>query len=263
MKTLTVIAALIGLGLASEALAQSARTGASRQGMFGQRTVGGPIAPRTRTWAFGPASAGVQNGPGAAALGGPYQGRNMMEAIGQYARQVQAVNAPQIRPARELGRGPVVAPPLRPIEMEEGPPTAPAASSPEQPGRASTPAAAEVPTAPAAATGPTAPAAPAARLPFSPTMGGEETRRELPTSLPERSEPALSARLRRALNESNPSIAVSMRGETAILRGVVADEHQRGLAERLIALEPGVLQVQNELTVGGTARRNQWRASVR
>jgi hypothetical protein len=46
-------------------------------------------------------------------------------------------------------------------------------------------------------------------------------------------------------------IAVSMQGDTVILRGTVATEHDRGLAEDIARLQPGVWNVHNELTVAG------------
>lgn len=44
-------------------------------------------------------------------------------------------------------------------------------------------------------------------------------------------------------------VTVEMTGRTAVLRGVVANDHARSLAERLALLEPGVAVVKNELTV--------------
>jgi hypothetical protein len=44
-------------------------------------------------------------------------------------------------------------------------------------------------------------------------------------------------------------LTVAMNGRTAILQGTVATEHDRSLAERLVLLEPGVSQIQNELRV--------------
>lgn len=62
--------------------------------------------------------------------------------------------------------------------------------------------------------------------------------------------PALTARLERASRVRFQSpVAVTLREGTAILQGVVASEHDRELAEQLARLEPGVLQVQNELVV--------------
>jgi osmotically-inducible protein OsmY len=52
----------------------------------------------------------------------------------------------------------------------------------------------------------------------------------------------------RALSAIGP-IDVQMEGRTAILRGVVATDYDRSLAERLALLEPGVAQIQNELEV--------------
>ena len=49
-------------------------------------------------------------------------------------------------------------------------------------------------------------------------------------------------------------VAVSIRGrDTAVLRGAVATQHDRDLAEQLVRLEPGVAQVDNMLTVGQPA----------
>jgi hypothetical protein len=41
-------------------------------------------------------------------------------------------------------------------------------------------------------------------------------------------------------------------GRTAILQGAVGSDHERALAEQLASLEPGVSQVQNQLTVAPT-----------
>lgn len=48
-------------------------------------------------------------------------------------------------------------------------------------------------------------------------------------------------------------IEVSVVGQTAILRGAVASDHQRDVAEQLVLLEPGIREVQNELYVGRPA----------
>ena len=45
------------------------------------------------------------------------------------------------------------------------------------------------------------------------------------------------------------NIAVAMEGRTAVLMGVVANEHSRDLAARLCLLEPGVSKVENRLTI--------------
>ncbi len=49
--------------------------------------------------------------------------------------------------------------------------------------------------------------------------------------------------------QSRGPLSVELRERTAILRGVVATDHDRALAETLTLLEPGISQVQNELTV--------------
>ncbi len=53
-----------------------------------------------------------------------------------------------------------------------------------------------------------------------------------------------------ALHWQTPAQVV-MQGRTAVLRGVVATEHDRDLAERVVRLEANVDQVQNNLTVAG------------
>jgi len=55
-----------------------------------------------------------------------------------------------------------------------------------------------------------------------------------------------------ALHWQGPAQVV-MQGRTAILRGVVATEHDRELAERVVRLEPTVDQVQNQLVVASRA----------
>ncbi len=62
--------------------------------------------------------------------------------------------------------------------------------------------------------------------------------------------PSLSARLERSsrIRVQSP-VEVTLREGTATLKGVVASEHDRALAEQLARLEPGVFQVQNELSV--------------
>jgi hypothetical protein len=49
--------------------------------------------------------------------------------------------------------------------------------------------------------------------------------------------------------ESRGPVQVSLDGQTAILRGVVATEHDREVAATMALLEPGVSQVKNELRV--------------
>ena len=45
------------------------------------------------------------------------------------------------------------------------------------------------------------------------------------------------------------NVVVAMEGRTAVLTGVVANEHARDLAARLCLLEPGVSKVENRLTI--------------
>ena len=46
-------------------------------------------------------------------------------------------------------------------------------------------------------------------------------------------------------------IEVSVEGARAVLRGEVPSHHQRRLARLLLLLEPGISEVQNDLTVAG------------
>jgi osmotically-inducible protein OsmY len=55
----------------------------------------------------------------------------------------------------------------------------------------------------------------------------------------------------RGVNAMSP-VTVTMNDQTAVLQGVVPTEHARTIAEQLALLEPGVVRVQNELTVAGS-----------
>ena len=64
----------------------------------------------------------------------------------------------------------------------------------------------------------------------------------------------LAERLRRVLTDRLRSpLEVSIRHETAILRGMVTSEHDRILAGHLARFEPGVRTVRNELTVAAAS----------
>jgi hypothetical protein len=70
-----------------------------------------------------------------------------------------------------------------------------------------------------------------------------------------RSTAGLSTSLTRQLREtpgvrSLSPLRVTQRGRTLILEGAVATEHDKAVIERMLLLEPGVDQVQNDLTVG-------------
>lgn len=77
---------------------------------------------------------------------------------------------------------------------------------------------------------------------------------EFQSRTPERVSQGLSALLSRTdqLRAASPMV-VTLRGDTAILRGTVTTQHDRDLAEQLARLEPGVAQVENELIVGRPA----------
>ena len=64
----------------------------------------------------------------------------------------------------------------------------------------------------------------------------------------------IAATLRRVPQIARRStIRVAVQNETAILRGEVATQHDRELAENLARLEPGVWDVKNELVVRSPA----------
>jgi hypothetical protein len=53
------------------------------------------------------------------------------------------------------------------------------------------------------------------------------------------------------------NISVTVENNVVILRGKVADDHERDLAEAVIRLSPGVYNVRNELMVGDTTASNK------
>jgi len=75
--------------------------------------------------------------------------------------------------------------------------------------------------------------------------------------------PRLSEELQRQFTNSTRfgtgnTIKVAVENNTVVLRGKVADEHDRDLAEMLVRLSPGVYNVQNDLQIeGGVASANR------
>ncbi len=91
-----------------------------------------------------------------------------------------------------------------------------------------------------------APARPRVTVGFSPELAAENA---ITTGISQRMT-QLSSRQGRAIQiQTRGPVQVSLQGRTAILRGVVATEHDRAVAARVALLEPGVSQVQNELLV--------------
>ena len=103
---------------------------------------------------------------------------------------------------------------------------------------------------------------------FSST-GGQATQQRAPfrTTMrvgfepPARDTSSISATLTRRLErssmlQSRSRLSVEMNGQTAVLRGTVATEHDRELAERVVLLEPGVNRVENQLAVANSAATN-------
>jgi hypothetical protein len=74
--------------------------------------------------------------------------------------------------------------------------------------------------------------------------------------------PRLSAELQSQLANSpsfpgGKNVTVTVENNVVILRGKVADEHERDLAEAVVRLSPGVYNVQNELMVGDATASNK------
>lgn len=85
-------------------------------------------------------------------------------------------------------------------------------------------------------------------------QGTIRTSRRVAFSIPRRATARvsvdLSTRLRSLPGTTSASpIAVAVEGRTVVLRGLVATDHDRVLAERVARLEPGVSRVVNELEV--------------
>lgn len=71
-----------------------------------------------------------------------------------------------------------------------------------------------------------------------------------PPIRPDRVSAQLQQRLQRVLQPRSGAISeVVLQNGTAILRGVVANPYDRLVAEKLALLEPGILEIQNELRV--------------
>jgi hypothetical protein len=265
MKTrvMLVVVASVGVAMATDTCAQSSSASVSRQGIFGERTVGGSVPPRSRTWAFGSGSQGLRDRATKAVPTGVYQGRNLLEAVGQYSRRVQGEYRSQWgnwntqtrgRP-RNLG-SPADAVPrdaLAPAEL-----LSPALLPPpgETSGEMSVRESPSTPSALARSKGPS-------RVPVAPSSVDESTPGQNGASQPERFDANLTSRLGKALRSPESDLRVSLRGTVAVLRGSVANAAQRRLAERFVGLEPGVSQVLNELVTSGPGQQDGARPPVR
>ena len=63
---------------------------------------------------------------------------------------------------------------------------------------------------------------------------------------------SISSRLTRlAVDHSLGQPQIAVQGDTVVLRGVAQSDSQRRVLERLILLEPGVLNVRNEMVLAG------------
>ncbi|MCC6126206.1 MAG: hypothetical protein IT426_14685 [Pirellulales bacterium] len=81
------------------------------------------------------------------------------------------------------------------------------------------------------------------------------TASRLAFEVPLRASAAVSTSMNRRLleawgNRSLSPLQASLQGRTLILKGTVATEHDKSLAEKMMLLEPGIDRVQNELVVG-------------
>ncbi len=254
MKTLVALVLIVALGIVTDTRAQSNSTGVSRQGIFGRRTVGGNLSPRSRTWAFGSGIPGLRNRATSPVPTGAYQGRNLLEAINQYTRQMQGAYRPPegYRYSPIDGHARMLTPRLDAVPRDsvapEGLPS-PTVSRPP----AETSGQRPVPEGPSAVSASARPRGPS-RVPMVPSRVAESNRDENAASQPERLDSNLTARLQNALGSPESAVTVSLRGPVALLRGRVANDGQRRLAERFVGLEPGVSQVVNELAVRGSSQ---------
>ena len=83
----------------------------------------------------------------------------------------------------------------------------------------------------------------------APVRTGLKVDFDYPQAPPSEAATVLAKRLQTVPGFKNQSLEVLLQERTAILRGAVATEHDRLLAEQLVRLEPGVSQVRNELQV--------------
>lgn len=69
---------------------------------------------------------------------------------------------------------------------------------------------------------------------------------------------SLQSELSRAVERlGTPNARIEVSGRSVILQGSVSDRHQRALVERMVSMEPGVSQIENQLTIEGEATESQ------
>ncbi|MGQ9576384.1 MAG: BON domain-containing protein [Thermoguttaceae bacterium] len=262
-----VIAAVLAFG--PEAIAQRTYSGKIVRGMFGPRVLGEPLRPGVSRFA-----GGIVRGPAGEFVGrGRLDGRLMFDRGPAGLRPVEAQGwelpgQPPVFVPYEVAPRPVAggAAPLAgaPAPSEEWF-RAPAASGgpalPPSPGGFSgmpaIPPNVPAQSAPVGSPSARAEATPPAASPASPATGSSvpaPPRLSLGPAAPlppaRDAGPMLSAILQRSgqIVKRSP-LSVTVRNDTAILRGRVATEHDRLLAETMALLEPGIWRVENELVV--------------
>lgn len=276
----TYLRAVLGLGLAIELLAAGPSPGLAQQdqpvvvrGMFGDRVLGQPLAPRLSTTR--PDRTGLMR-----SSSGMFLGRDAASGSSMFPGMPWQYRRPGMQTAATLPPlvwwpwpGAVATPVPEPRQVQPLP-AMPGGGEASPRMIRGVPAAVPVPAAPAgpdqwlrtmggmtppptAGSSPTAPAATAASSPAAPAASPPPRPMPPPIQLgfaPPRSfeDPAAAvAQLigRVSQIEKRSTITVAVENETAVLRGRVATERDRLLAESLARLQPGIWGVRNELVV--------------
>lgn len=238
-----VLGAAIALWLGAPSTAP-AQERATVPGMFGQRALGTTLAPRTRSFASG----AIVTDPSGSFLGRGRVGGMQFNSMPWQYPNVGLRPGPLVPPPRPWeaalerlaeASAPSANPPLPPQGLLAQPPAGPSppdgTEAPQPQANGATALLEEDALAPAEA--------PAAPPPFVTTWFGG-------TPAPVDPAARLAERIRRTdrIQKRSP-ITVELRGQTVILRGRVATEHDRRLTEALAGLEPGIGRVQNELRI--------------
>jgi hypothetical protein len=232
-------------------LAQQPDDRPTYRGLFGDRRLGQPLQPAPST--FG---GGIQRGRSGDFLGmGRADGSAMFPTpwrrIEPGPLPVDWGTPPQ--PVIVAPQQPVIVapqqPPALPLQPLPPQPSAPVQPSPDIWFRSS---ALSTGASPLAASGNAGPSyVPRLALGWSTVGSGEIAPVEAPP--PFQPSPALSARITRLAQAggvpSSAGVQVSVQGDTAIVRGAVADSYQRSLVGNLVGLEPGVWRVDNQMIV--------------
>lgn len=261
MRWTSIIAAVLSLTIGGDILGQS--SGKTAYGLFGPRSLGGTLQPKSRTrlngLLTGPAGDFVGRGRANGLTFNPsvWQSAGTQQAQGEWRQRVRegqlsAMGVPSpgtaegrqaafpsqaiSQPAAQGANRPTTAP------AEEmwfrSPPGGTARTSVlSQPGSSGS----------GAQPGPLATATGVPRFPQASLEIGF-----VPGSNPRGPGPFLTALLGGTPQIARMSpISVTMENDTAVLRGRVRTQRDRQLAEDIVRLEPGVWQVRNELEIAG------------